>query len=330
MQQKRKKAVIIDDRYESHEIEREELSRVGAEMYELTQSDPTPQDILSACEDADAILVNLAKLSSDIIGGLKNCRVIARYGVGYDNVDVEAATANGIIFVNVTDYCTEEVSDHALALFLACVRQIRHRDASVRNAEWDNMEWGPIGRIAGRTFGLVGFGHIPRVLNRKLKGFNLARVLISDPFVSEEQAKEAGAQKVDFETLLEESDYISIHAPLTAETRHMFGAAEFRKMKPTSVLINTARGGLVDTEALTKALISGEIGWAGIDVHEQEPVPKDYPLAALGNVVLSDHIGFHSAESQAELQRKAARYAAQALDGETPKTVVNRKVLDSL
>lgn len=321
------KAVIIDERYESHELERVEFSRVEAETIELTQDNPTPEAIVGACKDADAVVVNLAPLTADIISQFEKCRVIARYGVGYDNVDVEAATEKGILFVNVTDYCTEEVSDHALGLFLACARQIRFRDASVRSGKWDSKACGPIGRIAGRTFGIVGFGHIPQVLNRKLKGFNLGQILVYDPFVSSEQVEQAGARKVDFETLLGQSDYVSVHAPSTPDTKHMFGAEEFRKMKPSAVLINTARGALIDTEALTTALTSGEIAWAGIDVHEQEPVPIDYPLSSLDNVVLSDHKGFYSEEAQAELQQKAARYAAQVLAGETPPTVVNKGVL---
>lgn len=321
------KAVIIDDRFASHELERGVFSRLGAEISELTHHNPTAEEIVATCEDADAILVNLAQLPENVIGRLKKCRVIARYGVGYDNVDVKAATAKGIVFVNVRDYCTEEVSDQALALFLACVRQIRFRDASLRNGEWDSRACGPIHRIAGNTFGLVGFGHIPQVLNRKLKGLDLGEVLVYDPFVSTDEVNAAGARKVDFETLLAESDYISIHAPETPETRHMFAAEQFRKMKSSAVLINTARGGLVDTDALAAALTNGEIAWAGIDVHEQEPVPRDYALSGLDNAVLSDHKGFYSEEAQAELQQKAALYAAQVLNGETPPTVVNTELM---
>jgi D-3-phosphoglycerate dehydrogenase len=182
-------------------------------------------------------------------------------------------------------------------------------------------------RIAGRTMGLVGYGHIPRVLHRKLAGFSLGRVLVYDPYVEETVVQRAGAQQVSFQTLLAESDYISIHAPLTESTRHMFDAEAFSQVKPGVILVNTSRGGLVDTTALTAAIREGRVGWAGLDVHEEEPVPPDYPLLEMERVVLSDHRGFYSQESQAELQQKAARYAAQVLAGETPESVVNRGAL---
>jgi D-3-phosphoglycerate dehydrogenase len=322
-----KKAVIIDDRYENHDSEIQEFRKAGAGVVEIRTPNPTEDEILAACRDAEAIVVNLATLSGELLRKFEKCRVIARYGVGYDSIDVAAATEMGIRVVNVPDYCAEEVSDQALALFMACVRQIRYRDASVRRGEWDSAGAGPMYRIAGRKFGLVGYGNIPRVLHRKLKGFDLAEVLVYDPFVSAADVQAAGARQVDFDTLLSESDYISIHAPLNAKTRHLFGAAQFGKMKPTAILVNTSRGGLVDTEALAKALKGGEIAWAGLDVHETEPVPADYPLFGMENVVLSDHKGFYSEEAQADLQRKAAAYAAQVLLGQTPKSVVNKEVL---
>ena len=321
------KAVIIDDRYKSHDLEKEEFKKAGATVTEITEVNPSDSVILDACRDADAVVVNLAPLGADLIAGFEKCRVISRYGVGYDSIDVAAASAKGISVVNVPDYCAEEVSDQAVALFLACVRQIRFRDASIRRGEWDSAAAGPIHRIAGRTFGLVGYGHIPRVVHRKIQGFDLGEVLIYDPFVDAEEIKAAGGRKVDFETLLAESDYISIHAPLNEKTRHLFGQEAIARMKPTAVLINTSRGGLVDGDALAKALSAGGIAWAGLDVHEQEPVGSDYPFLELENVVLSDHRGFYSVEAQADLQRKAAGYAAQVLKGEDPGSIVNKALL---
>jgi len=321
------KAVIVDDRYPEHEIERKEFQRIGAEMRELRTVNPSAEEILRFCRDADAIVVNLARIDRTVIEGLTRCKVISRYGVGYDNVDVKAATEKKIRVVNVPDYCMEEVSDQAIALFLACVRQIPLRDRAVRTGKWDTREWGPMRRIAGKVFGLVGYGNIPRVLHRKLKGFDLREVLVYDPFVAKEVVEANGAHPVDLDTLLRESDYISVHAPLMEQTYHMFGREQFAKMKPTAVFINTSRGGLVDTEALYEALKTGKIAWAGIDVHEQEPVPSNYPLCELDNVILSDHRGWYSEESMEELRRKAALYAAMVLEGQTPRSVVNREVL---
>ena len=206
------KAVIIDDRYKSHDLEKEEFKKAGASVTEITEVNPSDSVILEACRDADAVVVNLAPLGAELIAAFEKCRVISRYGVGYDSIDVAAASAKGISVVNVPDYCAEEVSDQAVALFLACVRQIRFRDASIRRGEWDSAAAGPIHRIAGRTFGLVGYGHIPRVVHRKIKGFDLGEVLVFDPFVDAEEIKAAGARKVDFDALLAEADYISIHA----------------------------------------------------------------------------------------------------------------------
>ncbi|GAB4365652.1 MAG: C-terminal binding protein [Spirochaetales bacterium] len=321
------KAVIVDDRYPDHEIEREEFERVGAEMVELRTVNPSAEEILQICRDADAIVVNLAGINRTVIEGLSRCKVISRYGVGYDNVDVKAASEKKIRVVNVPDYCMEEVSDQAIALFLSCVRQIPLRDKAVRSGRWDSREWGPMYRIAGKVFGLVGYGNIPRALHRKLKGFDLAEVLVYDPYVAKELVEANGARLVDLDTLLRESDYISVHAPLMDQTYHMFGREQFGKMKPTAVFINTSRGGLVDTDALYEALKTGRIAWAGIDVHEQEPVPANYPLCQLENVILSDHRGWYSEESMEELRRKAARYAAMVLEGKTPTSVVNREVL---
>ncbi|MFQ3620887.1 MAG: C-terminal binding protein [Spirochaetales bacterium] len=321
------KAVIIDDRYPDHILEQEELVRIGAKVTELRTVNPGAEEIIQVANDADALIVNLARIDFTVIDKLSRCKVISRYGVGYDNVDVEAATRKGIRVVNVPDYCMEEVSDQALALFFACVRQIRVRDEAVRHGRWDTRECGPMYRIAGKVFGLVGYGNIPRTLHRKLQGFNLKEVLVYDPFVSKESVEAKGGRLVDLDTLLREADYISVHAPLMEKTYHMFGKEQFSKMKPTAVFINTSRGGLVDTTALYEALKNGTIAWAGIDVHEQEPVPAHYPLCELKNVVLSDHRGWYSEESMEELRRKAARYAAMVLEGKTPHSVVNREVL---
>lgn len=320
------KVVILEDRYANHVPEKAIFSRLGFEVVEA--GGVTGRDgILKVCRDADGITVNLAPLTADIIAGLEKCRVIARYGVGYDSVDAAACTRQGIRLVNVPDYCLEDVSDQAMALLLGCVRKTSLRDRQVRAGMWDISRKDPVYRIQGKTLGLAGYGNIARTLHRKLKGFDLARVLVFDPFVPAAAVREAGAEPVDFDTLCGESDFISCHVPLNAATRHIFNARAFSRMKPTAIFINTSRGGLVDTAALHAALRDRTINSAGLDVHEQEPVPRDYPLFQLDNVILSDHAGWYSEESQVELQTKAAQAVADVLQGRTPRNVVNRDVL---
>ncbi|MGD0263626.1 MAG: C-terminal binding protein [Candidatus Methylomirabilota bacterium] len=317
--------VLLEDRYPHHQPEKDVLTKIGAEVVEAGDA-VSEAAIIDVCEAADGIAVNLGVLSRRVIADLKRCRVIARYGVGYDNVDVQAATERGIAVVNVPDYCTEDVSDQAFALFMACVRQVALRDRELRRGKW-NIKGGPIFRVAGKTFGLVGYGNIPQALHRKLKGFALVRVLTFDPFIPKEVPKKNGAELVDLETLLRESDFISVHAPLNERTRHMIGKEQFKRMKPKAIIVNTSRGGVVDTAALYDALKQGLICSAGLDVHEQEPVPKDYLLFELDNVVVSDHIGWYSEESQIELQTKVAQAIANVLTGRLPKSVVNREAL---
>lgn len=322
------KVVLLEDRYASHEHERKVLEKIGAEVIE-GGSAKTAEEVIALCRDADGVTVNLAPMNAEVISKLEKCKAIARYGVGYDNVDTAAATKKGIMVVNVPDYCLEDVSDQAFALFMACVRKTSIRDRQVRAGMWNIGKKDPMYRIAGKTFGLAGYGNIPKTLHRKLKGFDLARVLVFDPFVPEEVIKAAGAVKVDFDTLLRESDFISNHVPLNDKTKHLFNKAAFAKMKKTAFFINTSRGGLVDTQALYEALKNGVINCAGLDVHEQEPVAKNYVLFELDNVILSDHTGWYSEEAQVELQTKAAQAVADVLTGKTPKSVVNKDVLKS-
>lgn len=322
------KVVLLEDRYESHVYERTVLEKAGIQVVEGGHA-KSAEEIAALCRDADGITVNLAKLDASVIDRLERCKVIVRYGVGFDNVDTAAATRNGIMVLNVPDYCLEDVSDQALALFMGCVRKISLRDRQVRSGMWNVGRKDPMYRIAGKVFGLAGYGAIPRTLHRKLSGLGLARVLVYDPFVPEEVIREAGAEKVEFDRLLSESDYISCHVPLNDKTRHLFGRDAFSKMKKTVIFVNTSRGGLVDTAALYEALKTGVINSAGIDVHEQEPVPPDYPLFELDNVILSDHVGWYSEESQVELQTKAAQSVVDILEGRPPRNVVNRDVLQN-
>lgn len=273
--------------------------------------------------DADGILVNLHPLPASVIQELQKCRVISRYGVGYDNVSVEAATAKGIWVARVPDYCLEDVSDQALALLLGCVRKVAFKDRRIREGAWNLHREQPSYRIAGKILGLVGYGAIARTLHRKLSGFGLGRVLVFDPYLDPKKIEENGAESVNLRALLKNSDYVSIHAPLSEETRGLIGSRELSLMKRTAILVNTSRGPLVEEKAVAEALADGKITAAGLDVFETEPLPADSPLRQLDNVILSDHAGWYSEESVAELKTKAAQNVLEVLKGGKPTYPVN-------
>jgi D-3-phosphoglycerate dehydrogenase / 2-oxoglutarate reductase len=298
------KAVIIDDRYDDYIKEEEELEKINAEAVKISGLDEN--EIIRVCRDADGIIVNLAPIPEKIIERLEKCRVISRYGVGVDAVDVDAATEKGIWVANVPDYCDEDVSDQACALLLSCVRNTALRDKQVKAGVWDIKSTPPQRRIKGKTFVLFGYGRIARAMHRKIKGFSPGRVLVYDPYVAPEVIVKHGAEKADFEKAVCEGDFFSIHMPLTDETRGIFNEAVFRKMKKTAILINTSRGPLVNEKDLFNALSGGLIGSAGIDVFEKEPTDKLNPLLSLDNITVSGHTGFYTEESMAELKAKAA------------------------
>jgi D-3-phosphoglycerate dehydrogenase len=267
--------------------------------------------------DADAVLVTYAKLPGDLLRQLTRCKAIGRFGLGVDNIDIPAAAELGITVTYVPDYCMHEVSDHGMALILALARKIPLSNALVQAGRWDMPAVVPIHRLVGRVLGLVGFGNIPRALAPKAKAFGL-RVVTHDPYVSQQALAAAGVEGVSFDRLLEISDFVSIHAPLMPATRGLFNAEVFRKMKTGALLINTARGPLVDEEALVSALDSGRLGGAALDVVAVEPLSKDSRLIGRDNVILTPHTAFYSVEALNELQTKCAADVARVLSGETP------------
>jgi D-3-phosphoglycerate dehydrogenase len=316
------RVVVTDDRFGSYREENAVLSELDCQVEVLDLARRQDGDALLA--DADGILVNLHPLPAPVIRRLARCRVISRYGVGWDNVDVEAATAAGIWVARVPDYCTEDVSDHALALLLACVRRIPFVDRRVREGGWNLRSEQPARRIAGKTLGIVGYGRSGRALHRKVSGLGLARVLVCDPYKYPRDLLAEGAEPADLPTILAEADFLSLHVPLNPETRHLLGPAALARLRPQAILINTSRGPVVDEKALAEALAVGRLAYAGLDVFEQEPIGRASPLAALGNVVLSDHTGYYSEESLVELKTKAARNVAAVLQGGEPPYPVNR------
>ncbi len=299
------------------------LARIGAELH-LAEK-PTPEEILKVARDADALLVTYAKISGEMIRQMTRCRIIARFGIGVDNVDIATATAAGIVVTRVPDYCIDEVSDHTLALLLALVRKIPFANSRVHEGRWEMSSVVPIHRLRGRVLGLVGFGRIPQLVAPKAKAFGL-RVVTCDPYVSQEVTAVAGVESVEFAELVRVSDYISIHTPLMRETEGLFNADVLRQMKPTAYLLNTARGPIVDEAALAHALDAGHLAGAALDVLAKEP-PTASPLFGRDNVILTPHMSFYSVESLVELQTKAAEEVVRVLTGQEPHYPVNPEAL---
>ncbi|MBX6425745.1 MAG: C-terminal binding protein [Variibacter sp.] len=275
------------------------------------------EDILEVARDADAILVTYAKLTAELIKQCTRCKAIGRFGLGVDNIDLAAAKEMGITVTYVPDYCLHEVSDHTMALLLALARKIPFSNKLVQEGRWEMPAVVPIYRLAGRVLGLLGFGNIPRTMVPKAKAFGL-KVITHDPYVAAEHLKALDVENVSFDELLARSDFISVHAPLTPQTRGLLNGAAFAKMKPGVMIVNTARGPLIDQQALVEALDSGKVAGAALDVLEVEPPPKDLALLGRDNVILSPHTAFYSVDALDELQSKAASDVARVLSGEPP------------
>lgn len=315
---------ITDYVFPSLEPERAVLAPLGVEL--RPQQCRSEEEIIALAHDADAILNCYAKMTARVIEGLKRCRIIARYGIGVDNVDLAAATKAGILVTNVPDYCIDEVSDHALALLLALARHIAAADRAVKSGAWNVVAHAGIRRLRGQTLGLLGFGKIAKALALKAQPLGM-KVLVCDPYLDAAVIAHHGAEAVSFDKLLAEADAVSIHVPLSPETRNLIGQRELARMKPTAFLINTSRGGIVDEQALAVALKENRLGGAALDVLSVEPPPPDHPLRQAPNIILTPHLAFYSKESVIELQTKAAEEVARALKGEPPRSPVNPEVL---
>ena len=321
------KVVITDAEYKSFNLERKELEKTNADL-SVCQC-KSEDEIIEAAKDADGLIVQYALITRHVIESLEKCKVIARYGIGVDSIDIEAAIEHGICVVNVQEYCLDEVSDHTMALALACIRKVVMLNNAVKKGIWDFKMSVPIFRLKNMKLGLVGFGNIARMVSCKAQAFGMS-VIVYDPYISSSVMTQKNVKKVNLEDLLAEADIISLHLPLTKDTKYMFTEKEFKLMKNTAFIINTGRGPLIKEKDLYRALKEKWIAGAALDVTEKEPIGPNNNLLKLDNIIITPHVAFYSDESLRDLQRSAAKGVAQVLKGEIPSSIVNKEVLKKI
>ncbi len=319
------KVVLTDYVWESLEVEHEILGSL-ADIVPLQVTDP--EAFFPEAEECDALLNTYGgPITAEVMARMPSCKIIARYGIGVDTIDLDAATEAGIIVTNNPTYCVEEVAEHTLAMLLTFARKIAFYDRLVRSGAWAVPPGKPMFRISGSTVGLIGFGNIARRVAKGAAGLDM-RVLYSDPFVEQGQF-DAPGEKVEFEKLLSESDYLCVHAPLTSETRGMLGTDAFAQMKSTAVVVNCSRGPIIDTEALINALDDGQIAGCALDTTDPEPLPDDHTLRTRENVIVNPHAAWYSEQAMEGLQRGAPNEVRHVLEGNWPVNVVNRAVKEN-
>lgn len=326
----RPKVVITDFDYGDVKVETEILEAVGAEVIALQAK--SEADLFDVAPDCAAMINQYARVGDAVISRMQKCELIARYGVGVDIVDVEAASSRNILVTNVQNYCTEEVADHAVALWLTLARRIFDYNCATHNGIWQWQSGQPIHRLRGRTMGVVSFGQIGQAIADRVHAFGV-KVIAYDPFLSASFAAERGAELVSKEELLAQSDYVLMQAPMTPETRHFLSDAEFASMKEGAILVNTGRGPTVDNKALYRALTEGHLAGAGLDDPEEEPAkrtdwsPANNPIFELPNVIVTPHAAYYSEESIRAARVTAATQVAKVLTGRKPDFPINGHAL---
>lgn len=314
------KVLYTDHGFASIATEKQIIEAADAEL--IVAPCKTPAEVIALAADAEALLVQWAPITADVIRALHRCKVIVRLGIGVDNVEIAAATAHGIPVCNVPDYCIDEVADHTVALALTLARQIPFVDRRVRDNVWKITPPAPMPAFKDMTFATMGFGRIAQAVHQRMQSFGCTSIA-HDPFVSRELLQSARVAAKTLDEIFATADILSLHCPLTSDTHHLVNPARLRQMKPTAILINTARGPLVETVALAEALHAGQIAGAGLDVFEQEPLPDDHPLRFCKNAMLTSHIAWYSERSVPALQRKAAEEIVRGLRGEPLKNQIN-------
>ena len=318
------KALITDYVWPNIDIESEVLRAAGVEP--VVAPDGEEETLASLAADADIIMFCFAQVTAKVLETATKCKVASRYGIGVDNIDIPRATELGIVVTNVPDYCIDEVTDHALGMIIALNRRFVPHDRAVKSGGWADVALDrPMHRTRGATLGILGYGRIGRALAAKAQGFGMA-IIAYDPMLEPGQNID-GTDILTFDEVLANADFISVHTPLTPETEGMIGAKELANMKPGSIIVNCARGGIIQEQALADALASGHVAGAGLDVLEPAPPPNDHPLLAAENVIITPHTAFFSQASTAELERRTAEEAVRVLNGGMPENLINPEVM---
>lgn len=314
--------IHTDPHHTDFRHEQAELDAIGATLRPLNVT--TEEEVAAACQEADGLLVTYAKVGKIALAGMPKLKIVVRTGVGYDSLDVPAATERKVMVANVPDYCVSDLTEHTMALLLTWWRRILELDTQVRTEGWGRPVK-PVYRLEGKTLGILGMGRMGQALAVRARGFGL-KLLGYDPYIPPTAFAVLGVEPVGLENLLRASDIVTIHSLLSAETRGIICERTLRTMKPTAVIINTARGGLIVTDDLVRALKEGWIAGAALDVTEPEPLPLDHPIRTLPRVLLTPHAAWYSEEAEPDLRRRAARTVVQALRGERPATLLNPEV----
>ena len=315
--------VITSNIFPGLDVEQEVLSPSNVEL--VKHPCRNEDQLIAAGKDAVALIIGNVPITSRVLSHLPRCLAIVKPAVGVDNIDLDAATAAGICVANVPDYGTDEVATHAMALLLNAIRYVDAGVADVRAGNWQPKPTYPIQRSAGRTLGIVGFGRIGQSVARKAAGFGW-RLLVWDPYLDEDEMRRLGVEPVDFETLLAQSDFVTLHLPLTEETEGLIDSGVLAKMKPSAFLVNTARGAIVDSAALLQAVESGQITGAALDVIDDEPPQQDHPLYRTDRILVTAHVAWYSEQAFDDVRVKAVQEVARVLQGELPRNLLNPEV----
>lgn len=312
--------------------EEEQCEKLGIDFSYYQMRDASATELIETFRDADVVLTNMAKFTEKVMDGLTNVKVILRHGIGYDNIDVPAATKNGIVFANEATASSEDVAEHAIMLMLETYRKRKLQDKAlfhwIRTGEWSSHEIYPLFRMKDKTLGIIGCGNIGSRLLNRMRCFGM-NILVCDPYLSAERLSELGIQHTDFDEVLRESDIVTIHVPVTEETRSMFNMEKFKLMKRNSVVINTSRGPIIHTEDLIRALKGKLIMGAGLDVYEDEPPGEDSDLLKMDNVMLTPHVAWYSEEGGWDIRYMILNDVKAFLEGRPPQFVINPEVFDS-
>ena len=317
------KVLITDPYHQNFHIEKEILAKINAEV--IIGHCKTEEDVIRLGSEMDGLLVSYVPIGKKVIENLHKCKVIVKYAVGANNIDLDAATKKGIYIANVPNYCLEEVSTHTIALLLSLVRNILIYDKSIKKGNWDPLIGDPIFRIKNKVLGIIGFGHIGKRVAEKIRPFGLT-ILVYDPLVNNVLISKYGGKKVGLKTLLHESDYISLHCPLNKSTKHLIDFKEIEMMKKGVFIINASRGEIIHQKALYEAVKNGKIARAALDVLEKDP-PSLTDIINTDNITYTPHIAWNSIEAEIELRKTAAQEVKRALEGGRPLNLVNKEIL---